>query len=194
MKNPFSKENKEKESDREREGAENLAETDQEALVREHDENTSESESRETGTTKEGWKKKHDEMSDKYLRLYSEFDNYRKRTSRERIELAGTASAEIIISLLPVIDDFERALKSEGEKPENEGFRLIYQKLLNILTKKGLEPMESVGKDFDPELHDAITHTPAPSENQKGKIIDEIEKGYYLHGKVIRHAKVIVGN
>ncbi len=139
-----------------------------------------------------------DELNDRYLRLYSEFDNYKKRTGKERIELIKTAGVEILSEMIPVLDDIERAVKS-NEKAEDieaikNGIKLIYNKFANSLTKKGLEPLEVIGKDFDAELHEAITSIAAPSEDMKGKVIDEIEKGYLLNGKVIRYAKVIVGN
>lgn len=130
---------------------------------------------------------------DKYLRLYSDFENYKKRINRDRIDLIKNAGADMLTSILPVIDDMERALKAMNEK-EREGIQLVYQKLKSITESKGLKAMEAVGKPFDPELHDAITNMPAPSEEMKGKVIEEIEKGYYLNDKVIRHAKVIVGN
>lgn len=137
------------------------------------------------------------ELNDKYLRLFSEFDNYRKRTLKERIELTKTASEELIVDLLPVMDDFERALKSLETGIENknasDGVKLIYNKFLNILLKKGLEPMKTSGNDFDTDFHEAITNIPAPTEDLKGKVVDEIEKGYLLGGKVIRFAKVVVG-
>lgn len=138
------------------------------------------------------------ETNDKYLRLYSEFDNYRKRTSKERVELSKTASEEMIVSLLPVLDDFERALKAiepnENTNVLREGVELIYNKLQNVLTQKGLKTMESIGSIFDPELHDAIAQMPASKEEDKGKVFDEVVKGYYLYDKVIRHAKVVVAN
>lgn len=138
------------------------------------------------------------ETNDKYLRLYSEFDNYRKRTSKERIELSKTASEEIIISLLPVLDDFERALKAiepnEQTTALREGVELIYNKMQSLLIQKGLKAMESIGNVFDPELHEAIAQMPAQDEHSKGKIFDEVVKGYYLHDKVIRYAKVVVAN
>jgi len=137
------------------------------------------------------------ELNDKYLRLFSEFDNYRKRTLKERIELTKTASEELIVELLPVMDDFERALKSMETVVENknttDGVKLIYNKFVNILSKKGLEAMKTTGNEFDTDFHEAITNIPAPSEEMKGKIVDEIEKGYLLSGKVIRFAKVVVG-
>jgi molecular chaperone GrpE len=146
------------------------------------------------------WQLKCDELNDKYLRLYSEFDNYRKRTQKERIELSKTASEDIILSLLPVIDDLERALKStlktgdEMEVVPKEGLQLIYQKFKSLLAQKGLEVIPTLGELFDVDFHDALTNIPAPSEDLKGKVIDEVEKGYKLNGKVIRYSKVIVGS
>ncbi len=137
------------------------------------------------------------ELNDKYLRLFSEFDNYRKRTLKERVELTKTASEELIVELLPVLDDFERALKSMETMAENknttDGVKLIYSKFVNILSRKGLEALKSVGNDFDTDFHEALTNIPAPDEDMKGKVVDEIEKGYLLGGKVIRFAKVVVG-
>lgn len=136
--------------------------------------------------------------NDKYVRLYAEFENYKRRISKERLELMQTAGKEIIASLLPVIDDFERALKAfETAKelgPLKEGVSLIGHKLKSILANQGLKEMESIGKPFDAELQEAITNIPAPNDELKGKVIDEVEKGYFLHGKVLRHAKVVVGS
>lgn len=146
------------------------------------------------------WQAKYDELNDKYLRMYSEFDNYRKRTLKEKVELSKTASEEIIVALLPVIDDLERALASgfitvdEKEVVMKEGLTLIYQKLKGLLAQRGLEPVPSIGEAFDVDFHDALTNIPAPSDDLKGKVIDEIEKGYKLNGKVIRYSKVVVGN
>lgn len=138
------------------------------------------------------------ELNDKYLRLFSDFDNYRKRTAKERIELAKTAGEDFFKAILPVLDDFERGLKAMNEAADvnalKEGVDLIYTKLNNILVTKGLEPLTSVGVSFDADIHEAITNIPAPSEDMKGKVIDEVERGYALNGKVIRYAKVIVGN
>lgn len=138
------------------------------------------------------------EANDKYLRLYSEFDNYRKRTSRERIDLLKTAGEDVIKSLLPILDDFERAVKSNETATDiaavNEGVKLVQQKFRNLLLQKGLEAMDTIGQPFDTDMHEAITNIPAPSEDLKGKVVDELEKGYTLGGKVIRFAKVIVGN
>jgi len=134
-----------------------------------------------------------DEMNDKYLRLFSEFDNFRKRTQKERLELFKTASEDVIVALLPVLDDFERALKSVDEN-HKEGIELIYNKFNNTLQQKGLQCMDSMGNEFDTDFHEAITNIPAPSPDLKGKVVDVIEKGYKLNDKVIRFAKVVVGN
>ena len=140
---------------------------------------------------------RYNEVNDKYLRLYSEFDNYRKRTIKERLELSKTASEEVIIDLLPVLDDFDRALKSteniENCDPVKEGMKLIYNKLYGVLEKRGLKPIESIGTPFDTDFHEAITYIPAPSEELKNKVVDEIQKGYKLHDKVIRYTKVVIG-
>ncbi len=137
------------------------------------------------------------ELNDKYLRLFSEFDNYRKRTNKERLDLLKTASEEVIIDLLPVLDDFERGIKAmqdnDALQTSVEGMQLIYNKLLGILTKKGLEAVNSIGKTFDTDFHEALTNIPAPSKDLRGKVVDEIDKGYLLNGKVIRYAKVVVG-
>jgi molecular chaperone GrpE len=137
------------------------------------------------------------DLNNKYLRLFSEFDNYRKRTNKERLELLKTASEEVIIDLLPVIDDFERGIKAmqdnDALQTSVEGMQLIYNKLKGILTKKGLEAIKSIGVTFDTDFHEALTNIPAPSGDLKGKVVDEIEKGYLLNGKVIRFAKVVVG-
>jgi molecular chaperone GrpE len=135
--------------------------------------------------------------NDRYLRLYAEFDNFRRRTIKEREDARKLEGRDVIVSLLPVLDDFERALRSMENatdvKPVKEGVELIQNKLKNALTQKGLKAMESIGNPFDPELHEAITNIPAPTEEWKGKVIDEMEKGYYLNDKVVRFAKVLVG-
>lgn len=137
------------------------------------------------------------EWEDKYLRLYAEFDNYRKRTTNERIELIRTANQEVLVALLPVLDDFERATKSfetaTDVNPVKEGVTLVHHKFKSILTSKGLKLMESQGLPFNPDLHEAITNIPAPSDDMKGKVLDVVEQGYYLGEKVIRYAKVVVG-
>jgi molecular chaperone GrpE len=138
------------------------------------------------------------ELNEKYLRLYAEFDNYRRRTQKEKGDLIKYGGEEIILSILPVVDDMERALAhhkdAEDHKPLQEGLDLILQKIKKILSSKGVEPMEPKGEIFDPELHDAITNMPAVSEEMKGKVAEVVEKGYTLNGKVIRHAKVVVSN
>lgn len=136
------------------------------------------------------------EEKERYLRLYSEFDNFKKRTARERMELLLTAGKDVILSMLPVLDDMERALKAADSNHENglnlEGFHLIHKKMTQALESKGLKAVESVGKDFDVELHEAISKVPAGDDN-RGKVVDEVEKGYMLNDKVIRYAKVVVG-
>lgn len=137
------------------------------------------------------------ESTDKYLRLFSEFDNFRKRTIRERLELSNTASAGVITALLPVLDDLERAGKmASGKKDDNhlEGIQLIYNKFKNILFQKGVEEIKTIGETFNTDFHEAITHIPAQDESQKGRIVDEVQKGYTLNSKVIRFARVVVAN
>ena len=134
---------------------------------------------------------------DKYLRLFAEFENYKKRTSRERIELFKTASQELMTALLPIMDDFDRGLaeiKKAKDKELLKGMKLISDKLKNTLTQKGLSEIDvKPGDDFDAEVHDAITQIPAPNDELKGKIVDAIEKGYKLGDRIIRHPKVVVG-
>jgi len=137
------------------------------------------------------------QLNDKYLRLYAEFDNYKRRTQKERVELLQTAGKDVIVSMLPVLDDFDRALKAMETAadltPVKEGVNLVHHKIKNILGQKGLKEVESINKDFDTDFHEAITNIPAPSEDLKGKVIDEVEKGYTLNDNVIRFAKVVVG-
>ena len=137
------------------------------------------------------------EMTDKYLRLSAEFDNYRKRTLRERMELTKTAAESVMLSILPVTDDFERAMDSidKGMNFEavKEGILLIYNKFKDFNKQNGITEIEAAGKEFNTDLHEALTKIPAPSEDLKGKIIDVVQKGYYLNDKVIRFAKVVVG-
>ena len=131
---------------------------------------------------------------DKNLRLFAEFDNFRKRTAKERIELFSTASQDIMTSLLPILDNFERAFKLD-EPVENDGMLLIYNQLKAELDKKGLKEIENpIGKELDTDFHEAITNIPAQDKKQKGKIVDVIEKGYLLSTKVLRYAKVVVAN
>lgn len=160
-------------------------------------EETQETSEKEEDTVESLGKKLLD-VNDKYLRIYSEFENYRKRTNKERLEMIENASEDMIKSLLPVLDDFERALvnmeKSEDElvKQMTEGLTLIYKKFYGILERKGLKPINAKGEMFDENLHEAVTMFPAPNEEDKGKVIDETEKGYYLNNKVIRFSKVVV--
>lgn len=138
------------------------------------------------------------DWKDKYVRLYAEFENFRHRTSREKLALVSTASEGLMKDLLPVIDDFERSLKAMETAPDltslKEGVEIIYHKFLLTLTQKGLKPMETVGKPFDADIHEAVTQFPAPTPEQKGMIIDELEKGYALNEKTIRFAKVVIGS
>ena len=137
------------------------------------------------------------EMKDKFIRKVAEFENFKKRSLKERMELIQTAGKEVIIDLLEVLDDGERAEKqlntTEDVSQAKEGVMLVFNKLKSILASKGLKPMETINKDFDPDMHEAIAEIPAPTKEQKGKVIDEIQKGYYLNDKIIRFAKVVVG-
>lgn len=138
-----------------------------------------------------------DEQKDKYIRLFADFDNYKRRTAKEKYELIQTAGKEVISSLLDVLDDCDRAEKqmqaTEDTDQVKQGVQLVFNKLRNTLQAKGLKVMESLHTDFDVEKHEAITEIPAPNESLKGKVIDEIQKGYYLNDKIIRFAKVVVG-
>ncbi len=138
------------------------------------------------------------ELKDKYLRLYADFENLRRRTAKEKIELVSTANEGLLLALLPVVDDFGRAmqaLETSGDLAAlKEGVALIYHKMNRTLEAKGLKPMVAKGEVFNADLHESVTQFPAPTEDLKGKVIDEIERGYYLNDKVIRFAKVIVGN
>lgn len=142
---------------------------------------------------------KYAEANDKYLRIYSEFENFRRRTAREKLEMISTASSDIIKDLLPAVDDFERAQKAteaiedKAAKAALEGYTLVLQKLNGILKSKGLKKIEALGEPFDVELHEAITKIPVDSKKQKGKVVDVIENGYMLGDKVIRFAKVVIG-
>lgn len=144
-------------------------------------------------------KKVQDELAetrDKYLRLYSEFENFRRRTAKEKLEMIQNANEKLVNSLLPIIDDFERAEKAfkGSTSKEMEGFLLIYNKFKKILDQAGVKMMEAKGTVFNPDLHEAITQVPAPEEQLKGKVVEVIEQGYFLNDKVIRFAKVVVGS
>ena len=136
------------------------------------------------------------EMNDKYLRLYSDFENYRKRTSKEKLDMIKYASEDTIKDLLPIIDDYERAMEDIDNQDisdtTKEGLRLIYSKLMNTLTQKGVKPINAKGELFDENIHEAITQIPAQCDEDKGRVIDEITKGYFMFDKVIRFSKVVV--
>lgn len=138
------------------------------------------------------------ELNDRYLRLYSEFDNFRKRTIKEKSDIIRSAGEDVFKAIIPTIDDFERAIKAnemvDDAAPIKEGMVLIYNKLIASCTSKGLEAMDSLGKPFDSDIMEAITHIPAQTDDMKGKVVDDVEKGYKIGDKVIRYAKVVVGN
>lgn len=138
-----------------------------------------------------------DEQKDKYLRLMAEFDNFRRRTAKERLELIQTAGKDVIISLLDVLDDIDRAEKQLNSttniESQKEGIQLVFNKIRTSLHNKGLKSLESIHTEFDVEKHEAITEVPAPTEDLKNKVLDEVQKGYYLNDKLIRFAKVVVG-
>jgi molecular chaperone GrpE len=181
---------------------ENINEVDNEQLQNEGQEQAQETEATitETAAAPTAEEKLKDELAqanDKYLRLYAEFDNFRRRTIKEREEARKTEGKDVIVALLPVLDDFERAQRAMDNAtevaPVKEGVTLIQNKLKNILVQKGLKEMTSIGNTFDADLHEAITNIPAPTDDLKGKVMDEMEKGYTLNDKVIRFAKVVVG-
>ena len=153
---------------------------------------------KEENDVQEDFQQKVNELNDKLLRLYSEFDNYRKRTIREKLEMSKAASEDLITDLLPVLDDFERAIKSiettNNVDALKEGMQLIFTKFKTILTAKGLQDIPSLGETFNTDHQEAIAHIPAPSEDMKNKVVDELQKGYKLNDKVIRFAKVVVGS
>jgi molecular chaperone GrpE len=148
--------------------------------------------------TEEEYQLKVNELNDKFLRLYSEFDNFRKRSLKEKIDMSRTASEDVIKDLLPVLDDFDRAIASmkDTDKVEavKEGVELIHAKMKSIFMAKGVKEIKSIGESFDTDFHEAITSIPAPTEDLKNKVVDEIQKGYLLHDKVIRFSKVIIGS
>ncbi len=156
-----------------------------------------ESKGAEQPSESEKLKAENAELKDKYLRLVAEFDNFRKRTAKERLELEQTAGKNVIASLLQVLDDCDRAEKQIENSSDldqiRSGIKLVFGKLRSSLQSKGLKTMQSIGEEFNPDHHEAITDIPAPTEELKGKEIDEVEKGYYLNDKIIRFAKVVVG-
>ena len=174
----------------------------QDELMQEEDtlqeERNQEADAAEEAAEKESLEDSLNREKDKFLRLFAEFENYKKRTTRERMDLYKTAGQEVITALLPVLDDFDRALKEldrSGDEELFKGVALIHNKFRDALIAKGLEPIEvATGDTFDPEVHEAVTQVPAPDKKLKGKIIDVIEKGYKLGSRIIRHPKVVVGN
>jgi len=164
----------------------------------ENESNTAEVEDTEELTVEEQLHEELAKEKDKFMRLFAEFENYKKRTTKERIDLFKTASQDLMVSLLPILDDFERALLHIDDDKEAEELRkgvlLIYNKLLNTLNQKGLQVIElKAGDAFNPDVHEAVTHIPAPEDDLKGKIIDVVEKGYKLGEKIIRFPKVVIG-
>ena len=169
------------------------------------DEEKKQEEKEEASTKKEKNKKKKEksdkeklaELQDKYLRLTAEYDNYRKRTLKEKMELTKSAGEDILKGLLPIMDDFERALQTIDETGENQamkdGIYLIYNKFKDFLKQQGIQEIEAQDKDFDTDKHEAVSKVPAQSEDMKGKVVDVVQKGYYLNDKVLRFAKVVVG-
>ncbi|MFN0048002.1 MAG: nucleotide exchange factor GrpE [Cytophagales bacterium] len=137
------------------------------------------------------------DAKDKYLRLYSEFENFRRRTSKEKMEMISAANEQLMLALIPIADDIERSKANQAVSEDiqaiKDGVNLIFNKFTKTLEQKGLKPLETVGKVFNPDLHEAITQIPAPTDDMKGKIVDEIEKGYFLNDKLIRVAKVVIG-
>lgn len=187
---------KDKDKDKETQDHAEQEEQLQDQEVQEEQVDTNDNDQRENDPVEE-LEMKYNELNDKYLRLYSDFDNFRKRTIKEKGDLISSAGGDIMKDLLGVLDDFERAIDSNenSEDPESikEGFQLIYNKFKNTLTQKGLKPMDSKGEKFDIDLHEAITNIPAQEDEDKGKVMDVIEKGYFLNDKVLRYAKVVVG-
>lgn len=177
---------------------ETLEQTDDKETLEQTEKPSVKEESKEQVKAEPTLEEKYEELNDKFIRLHAEFDNYRKRTFRERIEFFKTASEDVIKSLLPVIDDFERAIKSMESGDDintiNEGVMLIYNKFKNILTQKGVEEIKTLGEIFNTDFHEAVTNITTEDEEMKGKVVDVVEKGYMLNGKVIRFAKVVVGN
>ena len=151
----------------------------------------------EPAAPQEDWKPKYDELNDKYLRLMAEFDNYRKRTLKEKMDLTKYAEEDVLKGILKVVDDMERAINNMDSAPDmnavKEGVELIYKKFKSFLETRGLKEVEAMHQELDTDKHEAVAKFAAPSEDLKGKIIDVVEKGYYLHDKIIRYAKVVIG-
>jgi len=162
--------------------------------IKSSDENIS---AKQAEKSEENWEEKFKDINDKYIRLYSEFDNFRKRSAKERLDLISSASGDLIKELLPILDDFERAIDANKNADDieavKEGIILVHNKISKTLSNKGLKEIEAKGNNFDAELHEAIAKFPAADESQKGKVIDVVEKGYYLNDKILRFSKVVVG-
>ena len=186
---------KEKESFEETTYEDQKQEEQNKAEEQQHDNN--EREEKEALNKEEELKQEIAGLKDKYMRLMADFENYKRHSARERLEFGKTATKDMMLSLVSVLDDFERGVKNiEGAKDIDavkEGMQLIHKKLRESLQHKGLQEMKSVGEDFDPDLHEAVTKIPAPSKKMKGKIVDEVEKGYKLNDVIIRYPKVVVG-
>lgn len=188
-----SKEKQEKTSKQDLENPEEMTNVQDEQPQTAEAENKSDKKAEEA----EDYKKKYEELNEAHLRLRAEFDNYRKRTLREKADLIKNGGETALKNLLPVVDDFERAMqnisKTEDVAAVKEGLDLIYSKFMNYLAQQGVKPVEAIGKVFDTELFEAIATIPAPEADMKGKVIDCVQTGYSLFDKVIRHAKVVVG-
>jgi molecular chaperone GrpE len=163
----------------------------QEEIVDQNEEATDAPETKAEENNDAQWK-------DKYVRLHAEFDNFRKRNTRERVELIKNANGDLMSNLVTVLDDFDRAIMHNADNTDvealREGFGLIHQKLFKFLEGRGLEPLNALGETFDTDYHEALTQIPAADDSQKGKVVDVIEKGYLLNGKILRYAKVVIGN
>ena len=189
--------NEAEEQQKEQQTAENAAAEETAANASDNTEETPAAEETQQPSELELAQKKIDELNDKYLRLSAEYDNYRKRTLKEKSDMLKSAGADILVGILPVVDDFERALAhmTEAQNVDSlrEGVELIYKKFNEYLGKRGMTVIETEGKDFDTDIHEAITKIPAPTPEMKGKVIDCVQKGYKLNDKVVRFAKVVVG-
>src|SRR5690554_2938179 len=192
----MGKQNKETAEERKDQITENENQTTENVETEETQNTEAETDESQQLTLEEELQVKLSELNDKYLRLYSDFENFRKRTIKEKSDLIMNANEGVIKDMLPILDDFERAIAnnetSDDASSIKEGFQLIYSKFNGVLLNKGLKPMDSKGTDFDFDLHEAITNVPV-DKKQKGKVVDVVEKGYFLNDKVIRYAKVVVG-
>ncbi len=198
LKNIFSKMGKKEEKNQHQEEKTVVKEQEQTTTEKTSETIDNESNIKDSGDSEvEKLKKELAESQDKFIRLMAEFDNFRKRTNKEKLELRKTAAQDTLSAFIPVLDDFDRAKKNHddenSEEEFTEGVMFVYEKILTFTKSQGLESMDPTGEDFDPDFHEAITEIPAPTEDMKGKIIDTIERGYKLNDKIIRYAKVVVG-